>query len=242
MKRLSTLMFLLGVFGISLSCQAQTADQIIKKHIKAIGGLKKINNQKTLHTIGDVTSLFMGDIKIEMWMLNNKGFRSDWIKNDTTRSNIMYDHYRWTEVNPGKIGKPQKMDEATWEKIDLDLAGEIVEFQKKGNTAEYSGKENVDGKECFKIRLTAKTGRVTYYFIDTKTYLILQSTVVHLESGKEVEDGTSRFDDYRKTNAGTLQPFLLMQINNGKVLSTTKISALEINMPVDGKIFEIPAN
>lgn len=242
MKRILTLVFLTAVLGLPNLCKGQNAEQIIKKHIIAIGGLKKINSQQTLHTTGQVESLFMGNIKIEMWMLNNKAFRSDLIKNDTTRSNVMYDHYRWTESNPGKKGKPQKVDDAAWAKIDLDLAGEIVEYQKKGNTAEYIGKENVEGKECFKIKLTAKTGRITYYFIDTKTYLIVQSTVVHMENGKEVDDGTSRMDDYRKTNAGTLQPFLLMQVKNGKVLSTTRISTIEVNKPVDDKVFEMPVN
>jgi len=219
---------------------AQHADQIIRKHIRVIGGLKKVNSQENLHITGDVESIFMGKIKIEIWQINNKGFRSAFTKNDTTRVNVLYDHYRWTEVYPGKKGKSQKMGDAAWDNIDLDLAGEIVDYKKKGNSAAYAGKEAVDGKDCYKIKLVAKNGRITYYFIDSRTYYILQSTVVHMENGKEVEDGTSRFDDYRKTDAGIVQPFLLKQVHDGKLVSTTKIMSIEINGPVKDNLFEVP--
>ena len=219
---------------------AQEAKQIIAKHIKAIGGLKAINKQQALHTVGEMESAFMGKASIEMWTIRNKGFRVDISANDTTRSSVMYDHYSWKEVKPGKTSASTKIPDAAWNALDLDITGEIVEYEKKGNIVMYAGKELIDGKECFKIKLTNKLGRTTYYFIETKTYFIVQSKVFHVDSGKEVDDGTSRFGDYRKTDIKVVLPYLLMQVSNDKVMFTTKILSHEINMQIAESVFKRP--
>lgn len=134
------------------------------------------------------------------------------------------------------------MPDAVWQSMDLDLAGEIVDYKKKDSKEEFAGRETIDGKECFKIRITRKTGKMTDYFIDTKTYYIIQSTVVILKEGKKSDGGTSRFGDYRNTGYGTVRPFLLIQFVNGKVMMKTQLSLVETNEPVDEKIFDIPAS
>ena len=100
----------------------------------------------------------------------------------------------------------------------------------------------IDGKECFKIRIIRNPGKITNYFIDTKTYYIIQSTVVVLKDAKESDGGTCRFGDYRKTDYGTVKPFLLLQIMNGKAMMTTRLSVIEINGTVDNKLFETPSS
>lgn len=221
---------------------AQSAEKIIKKHIKAIGGLKKSQKEVSVHSMGTFEGSMMGNGKIEMFSITNKGFRMNLTKNDTTRSTIMYDHYRWSETTPGKTSKPQKLPDAAWESIDLDLGGEILEYEKKGNTADYMGKESIEGKECYKIKITKKSGKATYYFIDTKTYYILQSTVIAMKDGKGIDGGTSRFGDHRKTAFGLVKPFLLIQVMNGKVVMTTRNTMIEVNKAIDEKVFEMPAN
>lgn len=242
MKHKHLFLLMLAVTVISNGSFAQSAKEIVDNHIKAIGGLEKSQNEKSIHSIGT----FEGNIgkgKIEMYSISNKGFRVDLTKEDSTVStNILYDHYRWSESADRGATKPQKLPDAVWESMDLDLSGEVVEYEKKGNTAEYAGKDSVDGKECYKIKITKQSGRVTYYFFDTKTYYILQSTVITMKDGKEIEGNISRFGDYRKTAFGLVKPFLLMQILNGKVMMTTRNTVIEINKPFIEKMFVMPAN
>lgn len=57
----------------------------------------------------------------------------------------------------------------------MDIAGPLVDYIAKGNKAELQGKETIDGKEAYKVKLTLATGKdVTYYF-DTKTNLLVQT-------------------------------------------------------------------
>lgn len=219
---------------------AQTAEGIVKKYIKAIGGLKTIKQVNSLYAEGTIESGMMSGFRIQMYSLNNTGFRINMTKNDTTRSNVMYNHYRWTETSPGNISKPVKVPDAAWEAIDLDLAGELVEYKKKGNSIAYIGKESIEGKEYYKIKITRKSGKMTYYWFDTKTYFIFQSRVVTVQNGQEKDNGTSRQADYRKTEQGSVQPFLVMQLVNDKVVSTTKFSKIEINRVNVEQSFKMP--
>lgn len=239
MKRQIVLALMMVCITLPALVLAQDAKKIIAKHIKAIGGYKKLTNEQMLHAIG-VREGGAASAEIEMWQINNKGFRVDMKTADTTRSQIMYDGYRWIETNPGKKGKPNKLPEAVWKNTDLGLAGEIADYKSDSVKLTYSGKETVDGRECFKILLTNRAGRNTYYFIDTDTYYILQSMVVKIENGKETEMGTSRFGNHKRTKYGLIQPYLLMQVVNGKVVGSTRLSLIEINNPVDEAVFKMP--
>ena len=137
-----TYLALLLLLTTTIDLSGQSAEHIIKKHIKAIGGLKLINKEESIHTIGTFEGASSGNGKIEVFSLHNKGFRMDMTRNDTTRSTVMYDGYQWTETTPGKKSKPQKMPDAVWQSMDLDLAGEIVDYKKKGSKAEYAGRDN----------------------------------------------------------------------------------------------------
>jgi hypothetical protein len=57
-----------------------------------------------------------------------------------------------------------------------DFDGALVNYKQKGYTAELMGKEDMEGSEVYKIRLTDKDGDVTYYFLDTQTHHILKDS------------------------------------------------------------------
>jgi hypothetical protein len=239
MKRLAVFAVIcFALLGTSLHSSAQDAKKIIEKHIKAIGGYKKLTSQQTLHTKGEIST----GGTIEMWQWSNKGFRADMKKGDTTRSQVTYEGYRWMETNPGKKGKPTKLSEAAIKNIDLSLGGEIADYKSDSVKLAYSGMDTIDGKHCYKILFTNKAGRATYYYFDTDTYYILQSKVVKIENGKETEMGTSRFGDHRKTSYGLVKPYLLMQVANGKVVGSTKLTLIDINGAFDEGVFKMPEN
>jgi hypothetical protein len=218
--------------------KAQDAKKIIEKHIKAIGGYKKVTSQQAVHIQGEIIAGGITTGTITMWQISNKGFRADMKRGDTVRSQVTYDGYRWSESNPGKKGKPVKISEAALKNMDLSLGGEIADYKSDSIKLTYSGMDTVDGKPCYKILLTNKGNRTTYYYFDTKTYYILQSKVVKIENGKETDMGTSRFGDHRKTPFGLVRPYLLMQVVNGKVVSSTKI--LLIDEVVEESVFKMP--
>lgn len=75
---------------------------------------------------------------------------------------------------------------------------DFIDFENKGFTAKYLGKEKVGNIYCHKVELTKNVNKTMYWF-DTTTYMLLK---------EEKRDETLLYSDYKKV--GGLQfPFRL---------------------------------
>ena len=117
---------------------------------------------------------------------------------------------------------------------NLDFQGPLVDYKSKGNTVEYLGKENSQGLEYYKLKLTRANGKTWTYYLD-KNYLIakLVTTTPAQEMEKEV---TTEYSDYRKTPEGYVISFKV--VDRGLVTNFNKV---EINPKIDESVFK-PSN
>ena len=133
------------------------------------------------------------------------------------------------------MSEPEEMPEAQLKsrQSQLDLTGSFYNYKEKGNTIELAGKEAVDGKDCFKLKLTNKAGKVTTMFLDASTYYRVKTvSMVETEQG-EVESVTT-FSNFKPTPEGYVYP---MSTTNQQ--GTTEFSSVEVNKKVDEKVFQI---
>jgi hypothetical protein len=49
-----------------------------------------------------------------------------------------------------------------------------VDYKAKGNQIEFAGKDNVEGKEAYRLKLTTKNGDVRFYLFDSGTFALLK--------------------------------------------------------------------
>ncbi len=89
-----------------------------------------------------------------------------------------------------------------------DLDGYLVDYAAKGTRIELVGMEQVEGNECYKLKLTLKDGDTFHVWIDAKTFLETK-----MEGQPRRLDGTEHpvelfYRDYRPVN-GLLIPFVL---------------------------------
>src|SRR5437868_11983612 len=62
----------------------------------------------------------------------------------------------------------------------IDAQGVLLDYKAKGHTVELLGKETIDGAECYKVKVTLATGKVsTDYFNSTTGYLVRYITKQH---------------------------------------------------------------
>jgi len=122
---------------------------------------------------------------------------------------------------------------------ESDMDGPFVDYKAKGNQLEYLGMEDIAGKPARKLKLTAKSGEVSYCFFDSTTGFILR-----IQSTRKIKDADvpweTNFHDFREVE-GLQYPFL---VESGAVGSDQiqKIAAtkIEINIPLDDSRFEKP--
>jgi hypothetical protein len=118
---------------------------------------------------------------------------------------------------------------------EMDCTSPLFNYAAKGHKAELIGKEDVEGTECYKIKLTLKSGGDATYFIDAKTsYLIRESRTGGRMGGGPRGGGNGQtnidYSDYQTTPEGYVFP---MKMSMGGMMGTMNVEKVEVNKPVD---------
>lgn len=232
------------LFFTALISRAQTADEIIEKHLVALGGKEKLKNIASVRM--SIKGQGMG-MEFPVEMLTKKDGS---MKTTTTIQKMKmvqaYDGNSksgWS-INP-MMGdkKPQKMNEEQVKDMQEQggrMVSEFLDYKESGAVAEYLGKDDMDGEEVHLIRLTKKNGNITYYYIDVLSNLILKEKTKTKMKDKEAESETY-FGNYQTfdgiTSAGTIENMF-----NGVTGFVINVEKVEYNIPVDEKEFKMPSD
>jgi outer membrane lipoprotein-sorting protein len=221
--------------------QAQTADEVISKHISAIGGKEKVSQIKSLYMEGAV-EIMGNEAPITSYILNGKGYKSEMEFNGQKIINAMNEKGGWM-VNP-MLGSsaPQALPEEQFKtgKDQMVIGGALLAYQAHGDKAELQGKEKVNNTDAYRIKLTTKENDTTTYFIDANTYYLVKVIKVANMAGQEAEVETS-FSDFKKTDYGFTMPYKTeISLPQGFTLAMN-FKKVEVNKEIDPKIFEMPA-
>ena len=236
-----TLVWAVAVGLTSFAAGAETADDVISKHIQAMGGLEKIKSVKTLRMTGK--------------MVMGQGMEAP-ITIETARPNKLrvefsfqgmigvqaFDGSKGWQVMPfmGKT-EPEELpaDQVEQMKEQADIDGLLVDYKEKGSTLEYLGKGDLEGTPVEKIKLTKKNGDVVTYFIDAESYLVLKQAAKISMMGQQVE-GETVLGDYKQVDGITF-PFSMeskaVGAPAGMVMSFEKI---EVNPEIADGRFDMP--
>ena len=230
MKRL---LLSLLVLASAFTVKAQTADEVIAKHIAAIGGVdnwKKVNSMK----MEGILQVQGAEVNVTVTILHGKGMRQDISVMGMTGYEIVTPTEGWDFMPfQGQTEPEAKTPEELAEAQDqLDAQGELIDYAAKGHKVELVGKEDVEGTECFKLKVTKKGGSVSTLFIDPKNFYIIQSKSVQKANGQEMEVTTS-LSNYEKLPEGIVVA-KSMTLPFGE-MNMTKVS---VNIPVEESFFK----
>jgi outer membrane lipoprotein-sorting protein len=223
-----------------VSLHAQTADEIVNKHIEALGGKDKLSSIKTVYTEYDME--VMGQtLTGTTWLVNGKAFKNEVDLAGQKMIQCFTDQGGWG-INP-MMGQtaPEVMpaDQLKSGKAQLDAGGPLFNYATKGNTIELSGKEALNGKDAFKLKLKTKDSVESFIWIDAATWYIVKSNV-KTKMGTEDVETTIAFSNYKKTDFGYVLPTTTeVTMPQGVVLNITS-KKTEINKEMDMKLFEMP--
>jgi hypothetical protein len=154
-----------------------------------------------------------------------------------------FDGERGWKVSPfdGSLApEPMEGEEAHQTADQADLEGPLVDWKAKGHRVTLAGRENLSGRDVYKLDVTLKSGREMSQFLDAKSYLPVRAESTRIVRGHRLTVETT-FDDYRKVE-GVSFPHA---IETGAVGRPQRLKVLvekiEVNPTLDDAHFRMPA-
>jgi outer membrane lipoprotein-sorting protein len=231
-----------AILLLSFSVPAQTADEIIAKYVQKIGGIEKLQAIKTLRSTGKFEGGGGFEAVIVYENKRPKMLRQEFTIQGMTAI-VAYDGKNGWKISPfeGKKDAESLGEEELKQIIEVaDLDGPLVNYAAKGNKVEFAGKEEFEGSDVFKLKVTLSNGTVKYFFLDTDYYVPIKIETKQTIRGTEYESETV-YGDYKEVG-GVYFPFSVESGAKGSSnRSTVSFTKIEINQPIDDGRFARPA-
>jgi len=231
-------LFLLAGLFVAGSMKAQTADEIVSKHLDAIGGKDKLKSITSVNI--DLSMQVMGnDAPSSTTLLVGKGYRSETDFNGQKMVQVVTDKGGWA-INPmggGTDPQPMPEDMVKQQRNQLNFSP-FVGYPDNGSKIELAGKDKVGTVDAYKLNLTDKDSVSTTYFIDPNTYYIVKMSKKAQAMGQEMEL-TATYSDFKKTDFGVTIPYTTELDFGGQFQMTSNVKKVEFNKPVDPAVFEM---
>jgi hypothetical protein len=238
MKTISQFLLLVSVLFSCASTYSQTVDEIIAKHLDAVGGKDKLSALTSVHMEGTVDVMGTSGTT-KSTILNGKGSRTESELGGQQVVNVYTDKGGWQINQFAGMSDPQAMTDEQFKAGEDQIYIEpFLDYAARGGKAELVGQEKVGTVNAHKIKYTNKDGAVITFYIDPTTYQVIQVSATSNNMGQEVEV-KSTYSDFQKTDYGLVVPRSIDIDFGGQFTVSSKIQKVDVNQPVDASIFEM---
>ncbi|HEY4208923.1 MAG TPA: hypothetical protein VGM31_18995 [Puia sp.] len=246
MMKLRTTSIAFVLLAATVYVQAQTADEVIAKHIDAMGGKAKLQALKSIYIEGVAVTGNGMEIDTKTWKVKDKLYRQE-ISFGMGNVVIITTPSKGWASNPRNGGAFAAMPDEALKAMQTQLDPvPLLDYAAKGNKVELQGTDTASGgKKCYKLKVTFTNGQDVTYFIDAQTYYVdreqRKAGMMGGGGGRRDPNAPMNIDfaDYQKTADGYIFPNTM--IVGGFGLKTS-VEKLEINKDVDVDKLSKPEN
>lgn len=237
MKRMFLTAITIAVFAITNFVSAQSLNEVLDKYFKATGQ-EKLMVAQSFFIKAKVSQMGM-EMPMEMKIKKPEKFIMT-INFQGQKMITAFDGEKGWMINPMMGTEPQELagEQLAQAREQVDMEGELFNYETKGHSAELAGKVSVDGKEMYRIKLTTKDGNTKDYFIDATTNLVSKVKTKVNAQGQTI-DVEQIMSDYKTIDGITMA----MKIESKTPMGTAVIlmEEVKINETFDDSVFKQPA-
>jgi hypothetical protein len=242
---MAVLLVFVGVWNIAPAFSqnnSPSVDQIVERHIEALGGQEKIN---AIHTVVEHLEYREGSFVIPDAFIARMRPYYKTIADPTDKSvdiNEGYDGSAWEYYrDPGVVIRTVGAAAAAT-RHGTELIDSLVDYEQEGTKLKLSGKVTFAGKPAYQIHVTLADGFEKDVFVDERSFLIVgdrRTAPLHAFGASVTSE--NHIGDYRPVN-GVLFPYSIkeVEIASGKELNSNTVRSIEVNKPLDKSFFSPP--
>ena len=224
-----------AIAGMSLATYAQTADEVLQKHIDAIGGKANWDKIKSLKMTGTMSQGGM-DISMTQTTVNDKGMRMDISAMGQNGFMIITPTEGWQYMPFAGQTKPEAFPEEAVKmmKDQLNVKNTFLADKSLYTNLALDGQDTINSVACYKLKVTAKNGQNMVCYIDSKTYYVVRTEAkIKMGDSAEEQEMSNNYSDFKKQPSGIVLPMTF-----GSQQGDITFKTVEINKPVAENFFK----
>jgi len=225
---------------LSTASFVQTAEQILDKHIAAVGGADKVGNVKSIQYEQAMNMMGM-DMTGKSTVVVGKSARTEIAVMGQSIVSVIDGDKGWM-INPMMGGTtPQELpaEQVKLSKGNTEPTGLQLAYARTNKyPLELVGKEQYNGKSVFNVKVNRPEGTVNYY-VDANSFQVIGSKAVVNVQGQTAEVKAD-FADFRAVEGLTLPYSVELTAPGMPSTMKTTITKIVINPSVDPAIFAMP--
>jgi len=141
-------------------------------------------------------------------------------------------------MGPGPQAAPPAIAEMVSARADFD--GALINYKAKGTVIELVGKEKLDGRDVYHLKVTGKGNNVQQYYLDAETGLEAKTTAeVDMMGTGQKQMLEVVMSNYQKVEGISL-PHTVAQTIDGKPMLQMTLDKIELNPTLDETLFKMP--
>jgi outer membrane lipoprotein-sorting protein len=228
--------------ALTPTASAQTVDELIAKNIQAKGGMEKLKSVRSVRMTGKT---LMGGVEVPIVMIARRPTdnRVEFTFQGMTGVRAYDGKHGWMlmpfmgKKEPEEL--PAEVTQQFAEQADFD--GPLVDYKEKGNTVELVGKEQVEGAEAYKLKVTLKSGNVSTIYLDADSHLEIAREGKFTMRGAETEVSTS-MGDYKEVEGMMVAHSMSSGMKGTTQREQMTFEKIEFNVDAPDSLFAMPAN
>jgi outer membrane lipoprotein-sorting protein len=236
------LLFALALAGAISGCtQADPLESLIARHVEARGGMERLEAIQTLRASGRA-SAGPGQEALVMREVRPPGrVRTEFTFQGVTAVYACDGSKCWSVDPLSGSFEPELMSEldSNVAIAQADILGSLVNWEAKGHSVELLGKEQVDGRDTFKLQVTLSSGAVQTDYLDAESALLVRRETTEILSGRSIEVETT-YSDYRPVGDVVFPHFIRSSAKGRPDYLEVVVLEAELNPPLDDARFEMP--
>ena len=241
--KLPPLLALLGALASACaSVSSPAVDDIVASNLEARGGKERIQALQSIRESGTVRGPGGRTAQVVREIKRPGLFRLEFNYQGTTSVFANDGNAGW-QVAPLQgqfepMAMPPEAD-AAGGADQRDIEGPLVDWKQKGHAVTLEGRESIDGREAFKLKVAMKDGAVRYDYVDVASRQIVRSDVTRLIRGHSTVLQNT-FSDFRSVG-GLIFPHLIRTtVKDRPEVLTVDVQKIEINPALDDARFRLP--